>query len=256
MILVVDVGNTNTVLGIIDNEKLVYSGRIATNIYETDDDLAMRLYSFVKINEVDNIEGAIISSVVPALNRSCVKAIKRVTGVDAMIVGPGIKTGLDIKIDNPAELGADLVVGAVASIAKYPCPQIICDLGTATTLSVIDKNKSYIGGAVLCGVKTAINAISTGTAQLPQVDISAPEKVICSNTIDCMRSGAVFGNAAMLDGLVSRIEKELGEKATVVVTGGLGKTISNECETEIIYDENLLLDGLRIIYEKNSKNRR
>ena len=187
----------------------------------------------------------------PALNRTLTKSIKRVTGVDALIVGPGIKTGLNIKIDNPAELGADLVVGAVASIDKYPCPQIIFDLGTATTASVIDKNKCYIGGAVLCGVKTAINAISAGTAQLPQVDISAPDKVICSNTIDCMRSGAVFGAAACIDGLVARIEAELGEKTTVIITGGLGKTISKECQTEVVYDENLLIDGLRIIYNKN-----
>ena len=134
---------------------------------------------------------------------------------------------------------------------KYPCPQVIFDLGTATTASVIDKNKTYIGGAVLCGVKTAVNAISAGTAQLPQIDISAPDKAICTNTIDCMRSGAVFGAAAMIDGLVKRFENELGQKLTVVVTGGLGKTICNQCETELIYDENLLIDGLRIIYDKN-----
>lgn len=252
MILAVDVGNTNTVLGVLDGERLVFSGRIATKVDETEDDCAMRIYSFMMINSLDKIDGAIISSVVPALNRTLVKSIKRVTGVDALIVGPGIKTGLNIRIDNPAELGADLVVGAVASIAKYPCPQIIFDLGTATTASVIDKNGTYIGGAVLCGVKTAINAISSGTAQLPQVDICAPSRAICSNTIDCMRSGAVFGNAAMIDGLVKRFESELGEKTTVVITGGLGKTISKECSTKVIYDENLLIDGLRIIYEKNN----
>lgn len=251
MILAVDVGNTNTVLGVLDGEELIFSGRIATKIDETEDDCSMRIYSFMKINDIEKIDGAIISSVVPALNRTLTKSIKRVTGVDALIVGPGIKTGLNIKIDNPAELGADLVVGAVASIDKYPCPQIIFDLGTATTASVIDKNKCYIGGAVLCGVKTAINAISAGTAQLPQVDISAPDKVICSNTIDCMRSGAVFGAAACIDGLVARIEAELGAKTTVIITGGLGKTISKECQTEVVYDENLLIDGLRIIYNKN-----
>lgn len=252
MILAVDVGNTNTVLGILDGEKLVSSGRLATIIYETEDDYAMKLHSFLQLNNIDKIDGAIISSVVPALNRTLTKAIKKVAKVDALIVGPGIKTGLNIKIDNPAELGADLVVGAVASINKYPCPQVIFDLGTATTATVIDKNKTYLGGLLLCGVKTAINAISSGTAQLPQVDITAPDKVICSNTIDCMRSGAVYGNAAMLDGLVKRIEKELGEKVTVVVTGGLGKTISSECETDVIYDEDLLIDGLRLIYEKNN----
>lgn len=252
MILAVDVGNTNTVLGILDGDNMIFSGRIATKTDETEDDCAVRLYSFLQINSVGRIDGAIISSVVPVLNRTLLKAIKKVTGVDALVVGPGIKTGLNIRIDNPAELGADLVVGAVASIAKYPCPQIIFDLGTATTASVIDKNKTYIGGAVLCGVKTAINAISSGTAQLPQVDISAPNKAICSNTIDCMRSGAVFGSAALIDGLVSRFENELGEKATVVITGGLGKTISQQCMTDVIYDENLLIDGLKIIYDKNN----
>lgn len=252
MILAVDVGNTNTVLGVLDGERLVFSGRIATKVDETEDDCAVRIYSFFQINSIEKIDGAIISSVVPALNRTLVKAIKRVAKVDALVVGPGIKTGLNIRIDNPAELGADLVVGAVASIAKYPLPQIIFDLGTATTASVIDKNGTYLGGALLCGVKTAINAISTGTAQLPQVDISAPPKAICSNTIDCMRSGSVFGTAAMIDGLVARFEKELGEKTTVIITGGLGKTISQECSSNVIYDENLLIDGLRIIYDKNS----
>lgn len=149
MILAVDVGNTNTVLGILDGDNMIFSGRIATKTDETEDDCAVRLYSFLQINSVGKIDGAIISSVVPVLNRTLLKAIKKVTGVDALVVGPGIKTGLNIRNDNPAELGADLVVGAVASIAKYPCPQIIFDLETATTAYVIDKNKTYIGGAVL-----------------------------------------------------------------------------------------------------------
>ncbi|MCC8072644.1 MAG: type III pantothenate kinase [Clostridiales bacterium] len=253
LILAVDVGNTNTVLGILNGENLVCSGRIATNINDAEDDYAIKLYSFLRINSIDSIDGAIISSVVPALNRTIKKAIYSVCKVTALIVGPGIKTGLNISIDNPASLGADLVVGAVASVSKYPCPQVIFDLGTATTASVIDKNKTYIGGTVLCGVKTAVNAISSGTAQLPQVDITSPGKAICSNTIDCMRSGAVYGTAAMLEGLVERFEDELGEKLTVIVTGGLGKTISRECRMDVIYDENLLIDGLRLIYERNKK---
>lgn len=251
MILVIDVGNTNTVLGVLDGEELVCSGRLVTSAYETTDDCAMRLYSFLQINKIEAVDGAIISSVVPLLNRTMKKAVKQVAGVDAVIVGPGIKTGLNIRIDNPAELGADLVVGAVAGIAKYPCPQVIFDLGTATTASVIDSSKTYIGGAVLCGVKTAVNAISGSTAQLPQVDISAPKKAISSNTVDCMRSGAVYGTAALIDGLVSRFEEELGEKLTVIITGGLGRTIAGECRVPAVYDENLLIDGLRLIYNKN-----
>lgn len=253
MILAIDVGNTNIVIGMLDGKRLVASGRLSTSVNETDDDYAMRLHSFVQLTRAEKIDGAIISSVVPALNRTLKKAVKRVTGAESMIVGPGIKTGLNIRIDNPAEMGADLVVGAVAGIAKYPCPQIIFDLGTATTASVIDKNATYLGGAIVCGVKTAINAVSLGTAQLNQVDISAPEKVIATNTADCMKSGAVFGTAALLDGLVRRFERELGEKATVIVTGGLGRTIIKECESDMVYDENLLIDGLRIIYEKNSR---
>lgn len=251
MIIVIDVGNTNTVVGILDGEKLVASGRFATISTQASDDWAMKIHSFMQINNIGKVEGAIVASVVPVMNRKLKKAIKTVTGLDALIVGPGVKTGLNIKIDNPAELGADLVVGAVAGINKYPCPMVIFDLGTATTASVIDKNKTYIGGVVMCGVITALNAISSGTAQLPQVDVSAPERSICSNTVDCMRSGAVYGTAAMLDGLVERFEAELGEKLTVVVTGGLGYTILKECKTDIIYDENLLIDGLRFIYEKN-----
>lgn len=253
MILAIDVGNTNIVIGMLDGKRLVASGRLSTSVNETDDDYAMRLHSFVQLTRAEKIDGAIISSVVPALNRTLKKAVKRVTGAESMIVGPGIKTGINIRIDNPAEMGADLVVGAVAGIAKYPCPQIIFDLGTATTASVIDKNATYLGGAIVCGVKTAINAVSLGTAQLNQVDISAPEKVIATNTADCMKSGAVFGTAALLDGLVRRFERELGEKATVIVTGGLGRTIIKECESDMVYDENLLIDGLRIIYEKNSR---
>ncbi len=251
MLFVIDVGNTNTVLGVYEGESLVASGRLVTDSKETTDDWSMKLHSFLQINNIINIDGAIVSSVVPALNRAIEKAIRVVTGIDALVVGPGLKTGLNIQIDNPAELGADLVVGAVAGINKYPCPQVIFDLGTATTASVIDKNKNYLGCVVMCGVKTAVNAISTNTAQLPQIDISAPDNVIGTNTADSMRSGAVYGTAAMLDGLVERFEKELGEKPTVIVTGGLGHTILKECKTETIYDENLLIEGLRIIYEKN-----
>jgi type III pantothenate kinase len=251
MILAVDVGNTNTVLGVYDGEELVCSGRLATVPGDTSDDCASRLHTFFQIHGIDKIDGAIISSVVPILNRTMSNAVSRLFGVDALIVGPGMKTGLKIQIDDPATLGADLVVGAVAGVAKYPCPQVIFDLGTATTASVITKDKTYIGGVVLCGVRTAINAIASNTAQLPQVNITAPDKVIGSNTVDCMRSGSVYGTAAMIDGLTDRFEKELGESVTVIITGGLGRTISSECSREVIHDENLLLDGLRILYEKN-----
>ncbi len=252
MLLAVDVGNTNIVLGVIDGEKLVCSGRLSTNVYETEIEYSMKLKTFLQIHNVSEVDGAIISSVVPALVRTLKDSVKLVCNVDALIVGPGVKTGLNIKIDNPAELGADIVVGDVAVINKYSLPAIVFDFGTATTASVIDKNGAHIGGAILCGVRTALNALSNDTAQLPQIDISAPSKLIGTNTIDCMKSGSVVGTAAMLEGLVARFEKELGEKATVVVTGGIGEAISKVTDIDVVVDDDLLIDGLRIIYEKNT----
>ena len=254
MLLAVYVGNTNIVLGVLDDEKMVCSGRLSTNVNETEIEYSMKLKTFLEVNGVKGIDGAIISSVVPALVRTLMKSVKLVCAVDAVVVGPGIKTGLNIKLDNPAEMGADIVVGDVAVINKYPLPAIVFDFGTATTASVIDKTGAHIGGAIMCGVKTAINSLASGTAQLPQIDISAPSKIIGRNTIDAMKCGSVIGTAAMLEGLVARFEKELGEKATVVVTGGLGKAIAKATNLDVIVDDNLLIDGLRIIYDKNKGN--
>lgn len=253
MILAIDVGNTNIVLGVLDGEKLVSSGRLSTNVNETDIEYSMKIKTFLDVKNITEIEGAVISSVVPALVRTLKKAVRLVCGVEALVVGPGIKTGLNIKLDNPAEMGADLVVGDVAVINKYPLPAILFDIGTATTASVIDKNGAHLGGAIMCGVKTAINSLSKGTAQLPQIDISAPSKIIGANTIDAMKCGSVIGTAAMIEGMVERFEEELGEKATVIITGGLGNAIAKVLRIDVTVDENLLLDGLRIIYEKNKK---
>lgn len=253
MILAVDVGNTNIVLGFLDGERLVHECRLSTAADDSADEYAIKLKSIFEIFKIDvnEIEGSVLSSVVPPLNRTVSKALMLITGKKPIVVGPGVKTGLNIKINNPAELGADMVVGAVASIAKYPCPQILFDLGTATTASVVDKNGCFAGCAILCGIKTGLNALFSATAQLPQIEIAAPEKAIGTNTIDSMRSGAVFGTAAMLDGLIKRFESELGEKATVIVTGGLGSVVAQNCESDVIVDKHLHIDGLRMIYEKN-----
>lgn len=254
MILAVDVGNTNIVLGFLEGERLVNECRLSTAVNDSAEEYAIKLNSIFEICKIkpEEIEGSALSSVVPPLNRTISKAIMLITGKKPIVIGPGIKTGLHIKTNNPAELGADMVVGAVASIAKYPCPQIIFDLGTATTASVIDRDGCFIGCSILCGVKTALTALASGTAQLPQIEIVAPKSPIGTNTIDCMRSGTVYGTAAMIDGLVKRFEKELGEKATVIITGGLGGVISKYCETDVIVDKNLIIDGLRMIYEKNN----
>ncbi|MGN0531620.1 MAG: type III pantothenate kinase [Eubacterium sp.] len=251
MILAVDVGNTNIVLGVIDGEKLLTTGRLRTDIYQTEDEYAMKIHSFLALRNADGIDGAIISSVVPALIGTLKKAIKTVCGIDSIVVGPGVKTGLSIKIDDPAQLGADMVVSAVAAKSKYPCPIIIFDLGTATTGSVLDKDGNFLGGIITAGVKTSINALSTGTALLPQIDITAPKKIIGTNSIESMKSGCVIGTAAMLDGFVDKFQEELGQEATVVVTGGLGKSIAKNCRHNMIIDENLIIDGLREIYYKN-----
>ena len=253
MLLAIDIGNTNIVVGILNGKELVKSGRFSTDIYKTGDEYAMNLYSFLRLNNSFDIDGAIISSVVPALVRTFVKAIKIVCNIDALVVGPGIKTGLSIKIDDPAQLGADLVVGAVAAKEKYPQPTIIFDLGTATTGFVLDKNANFISGIITTGVKTSINALSSGAALLPQIDISAPKKIIGTNSIECMKSGCIIGTACMLDGLADKFENELGEKATIVVTGGMGQIIAKNCTHDMIIDKNLLIDGLRIIYEKNQQ---
>lgn len=253
MVLVVDVGNTNIVLGVWDDKTLVCSGRLSTNTGETTIEFSMKLKTFLDLNGVENITGGVISSVVPALVRTIKKAARMVCGVDLLVVGPGIKTGLNIKLDNPAEMGADLVAGDVAVINKYKLPAILFDIGTATTASVIDKNGAHLGGAIMCGVKTALKALSMGTAQLPQIDISAPAKVIGANTIDAMKCGSVVGTAALIEGMAARFEEELGEKATVVITGGLGNAIAKEIRIPVVVDSDLLLEGLRIIYEKNQK---
>lgn len=253
MLLAIDVGNTNIVLGVIDGEKLVCSDRLSTNIYETEIEFAIKLKSFLEFNNVENIDGAVLSTVVPALERIIKNSVLRICNIKTLVVGPGVKTGLNIKIDNPGELGADIVVGDVAVVNKYPLPAIVFDFGTATTAAVIDKTGAHIGGAIMCGVGTALNALSKQTAKLPQIDISAPSKIIGTNTIECMKSGCLIGAASMLEGLVKKFEKVLGEKATVVVTGGIGSLVAKQADIDVIVDENLLIDGLRIIYEKNTE---
>ena len=254
MLLAIDVGNSNIVIGVLEGEEILYKGRLHTNIKATTDEYAIKLSAFLQLHGVlDKIDGAVIASVVPPLIRTFRKAVKLVTNTEALVVGPGIKTGLSIQIDDPSQLGADMVVGAVAAKEEYPCPILIFDLGTATTGSVLDKNGNFIGCIITAGVKTSLSALASGTALLPQIEISAPKKVIGTNSIDSLRSGAVIGTAAMIDGLIDRFEEEIGGEATVVITGGLGNQIAKNCKHNIHLSPNLLLDGLRIIYDKNKE---
>ncbi len=255
MVLAIDVGNTNIVLGCFDDEKIIFRERISTNHTATVLEYASVIKTAFDMWNVDpkKITGAIISSVVPNVTATLKNAVLKYTGRTPLIVGPGIKTGLSIVIDNPAQLGSDLVVDAVAGLSEYEAPMIIIDMGTATTLSVINSDKQYLGGMIVPGMAVSHDALISRTSQLGKIAFEKPKKVIGSNTVDCIKSGMLYGNAGMLDGLVERINEELGEKCNVIATGGLANIIVPLCKTEITLDEDLLLKGLMIIYNKNKE---
>ena len=253
MLLTVDIGNTNITLGAYNNRILGFTARLSTDQRKTDDEYAIEIKQLLALNDIStsDIEDCIISSVVPSVAKSVSRAVAKLCQIVPLILGPGVKTGLNIKIDNPAQLGADLVAGAVGAIDTYKMPCVIVDMGTATTLSVLDKDGAFLGGVIAAGVRLTLKALAENTALLPSIPIEAPKSVIGTNTIECMQSGLVLGSAAMLDGLLDRIEAKLGEAPTVVATGGLSKEIITHCKHSIIYNENLLLEGLCAIYEKN-----
>ena len=254
MILAIDIGNTNIVVGCFDEDNIILRERISTNHTATELEYASTIKTAFEMNGIDpkGITGAIISSVVPAVTGNVKSAIEKFLGIRALVIGPGIKTGLSIVIDNPSQLGSDLVVDAVAGLSEYPAPMIIIDMGTATTLSVINSKKEYIGGMIVPGLVISHDALISRTSQLSKIALEKPKKVIGSNTIDCIKSGLLYGNAGMLDGLIERINESLGEKCTVVATGGLSTVVTPLCKNEITVDEDLLLKGLKVIYSKNS----
>lgn len=253
MILAIDIGNTNIVIGCCDDEKIYFVERLSTDNTKTELEYAISFKNVLELYNINpgDIEGGIISSVVPPVTDIVRTSAEKVLGKSVKIVGPGVKTGLNILMDNPAQVGSDRIVNAVAAINEYPAPLIIIDMGTATTLCVVDEKKNYIGGMILPGIRVSLDALVTRASQLSKISIEAPKKTIGKNTLDCMRSGIINGNAACIDGLVNRIERELGQKATVLATGGLAKKVIPYCEQEIIIDDELLLKGLRLIYKKN-----
>ncbi len=257
MVLAIDIGNTNIVLGCINHGNILKEVRIATDVLKTSDQYCAELKNMLELMEMDAscFEGCIISSVVPPVLNSFRTAVIKLIGKQPIVVGPGIKTGLNILLDNPALAGGDLIVAAVAALAEYQPPLLIVDMGTATTITAIDKNGSYLGGCICPGVKISSEALSSKTAQLPAISLEAPKKAIGRNTIDCMRSGIMMGTAAMIDGMVSRMEEELGQPATVLATGGVARFVLPMCHRKIIYDKDLLLKGLYRLYENNKKLR-
>ena len=255
MILTIDVGNTNVVLGCVEDGVVVSRSRLATNTSDLPNDYAMKMRQSFAFDSIDyhEFEGAILSSVVPQVNRAIRSAVRKLTGLECIIVGAGIKTGVNVKIDDPGTLAGDLITGTVGALSMYKPPIIIVDMGTATTIVAVDKDGAYIGGAIVPGVNLSFEALSQGTSLLPNISIEAPRKCIATNTVDSMKSGAVFGTAAMIDGMIERMEAELGQPATVIATGGLSGGIIPYCKHEIKHEPDLLLKGLAILYHKNAK---
>lgn len=253
MILAIDIGNTNVVIGCTKEEKIYFVERVSTNISKTELEYVVEfkiLFELYHIN-MEEITGCIIASVVPPLTNIVKAAMEKLLHTSPLIVGPGVKTGLNILMDNPGQVGSDLIVNAVAGLKYYGAPIIMIDMGTATTISVVDDKKNYIGGMILPGVKVSLESLVNRTSQLPRISLEAPKKVIGKNTIDCMKSGIIMGQAACLDGMIERIHEELGYPADVVATGGLAGCIVPYCRKKIVYDNELTLKGLDLIYRKN-----
>lgn len=257
MILTVDIGNSNIVIGGVRDDEVLFEARLRTDTTKTSDEYCLDVKSLMDVYQVavEEVEGAIIASVVPQVLNSLQTAIKKLTGKIALVVGPGLKTGLNILLENPGQTGADLVVGAVAALREHKPPMTIIDMGTATTISVIDKNGAYIGGAIIPGVKISMDALTDRTALLPGLQLDQPKKAIGRNTVDAMRSGIMMGAACMLDGMIERMEEELGYQTTVVATGGIAKFIVPLCRREMIYDKDLLVKGLVALYKENVKRK-
>lgn len=254
MILAIDIGNTNIVVALFDGKNLKNSWRISTDKNKTSDEIGITISQLIEHNGVraEEIEDVIISSVVPPIMHSFCNAIRKYINCEPIVVGPGVKTGLNIKYDNPKEVGADRIVNAVAAINKYGTPLVIVDFGTATTFCAIDKNGDYLGGVIAPGVKVSMNALFERTAKLPRVEIKKPRSAIGRNTVSSMQSGAVYGQAGQVDRIVAEIKKELGAPSCrVIATGGLSVLIAPESSSIDTVDKTLTLDGLRIIYEMN-----
>lgn len=255
MILTIDIGNSNIVIGGVDADKIVFEARLRTETTKTSDQYCVDLKILLDIYQIStaDIEGSIIASVVPQVLNSMQTAIKKLTGRQPLVVGPGLKTGLNIRLENPSQTGADLVVGCVAALREHKPPMIVIDMGTATTMVVLDDSGSLIGGCICPGVKISMDALTERTALLPGLQLDQPKKAIGRNTIDCMRRGIMMGAAAMVDGMVQRMETELGQKTTVVATGGIAKFVLPMCHTDIHYDKDLLIKGLAALYRDNVK---
>ncbi len=258
MLLAIDIGNTNISIGGLEDDKIVFEARIATDRIKTSDQYGVEIKNILSLFDVSprDIDDCIISSVVPPVFNSVRTGMVKVIGKPPMVVGPGIKTGLNIQMDNPSQVGSDRIVIAVAALSEYAPPLILLDLGTATTIEAVDEGSTYLGGCIIPGVRISLEALSANAAQLPGIRLDRPKKVVGKNTEDSMRSGIMYGTAAMIDGMLERMEAELGWQATVVATGGMAQFIIPLCRRQINLEKDLLLKGLNIIYKKNRASKK
>jgi len=253
MLLAVDIGNTNITIGVFENEQFHATWRMATNVNQMADEYAVLLLNLLHHKGVDmsDIEEAVLCSVVPPLTPTFVELIKRYCNISPLVIGAGVKTGVSIRMDNPREVGADRIVNAAAAHHLYGGPVIIVDIGTATTFDTVSKEGDYIGGAIATGIGTAAEALFAKAAALPRVELVHPKRAIGTNTIAAMQSGIVFGYVGLVEGIVTRIQQELGEKATVVATGGYAELIAKETKIIDVMNPDITLIGLRLIYLMN-----
>ncbi len=254
MLLTIDIGNTNIKYGVFDSDKLIASFRVSSRLSRTADEYGSVLINLLSNSNIDkkNIDGIIISSVIPSLNYTICHMCEYFLGLTPLMVGPGIKTGLNIKADNPKEVGADIIVNSISAYKKYGGPIIVIDFGTATTFDVVSKNCELLGVVIAPGIKTSLEGLVSNTAQLPMIELDAPKTIIGKNTKHCMQSGVIYGFAGLVDNIISKIKNELNlEKINVVATGGLGEIIAKEVKNINIVDRTLTLEGLKTIYQLN-----
>ena len=253
MLLAIDIGNTNLVIGCIKDDAIIFKARIATDKARTSDQYGVEIKNMLEAFGIqkEDISDCIISSVVPPVFNSVKTGVIKVIGKQPLVVGPGLKTGLNIHVDIPSQVGSDRIVIAVAALATYKAPLILLDLGTATTIEVVEPDNVYMGGIIFPGVKISLDALTNRAAQIPGISLDKPKNVIGKNTVDCLRSGMMYGTASMIDGLIERIEEELGHGCTIIATGGMAQFVIPLCKHQIILEKDLLLKGLNIIYKKN-----
>lgn len=255
MLLAIDIGNSNIVLGVYDHDKLIDSFRLEANHARTEDEFATQIINCLELGEIDyhKVSGMIISSTKLAINPIFDKLAAKYFKIKPIFVNSKLKSGIKIKIDDPKSLAPDILVGIVSAYQKYGSEILVIDMGTATTMTILNSDLEYIGGIIFTGLRTSVSALADNTSSLPHIDLDVPNHVICKETVSAMQAGLLYGYAGMIDSLIRKMNKEYQKPLKVILTGGLGNIIHNLLEEEVILDDNLLLDGLNYLYYKNKK---